>query len=223
MDNYIINERWNGSEFDPDIGLAFSYAQMFKIVNSTDLICTPLHKIETVHVVKHTHSDLASQFVLIEPTGRDIRHINAVQAVAVSRAVFQSISDPPTQAYYQNGTSLSSNTFFNILQNPRFSKLDGSDAYQFWHKSGNLERGSSRLYQSIAAQVAALKLLSPANYTIEGQVIENRLRLFVRPLSLALIEAGLVILIAVAGFILASASGSPLGHDQAPLMVWRPS
>ena len=109
MDNYIINERWNGSEFDPDIGLAFSYAQMFKIVNSTDLICTPLHKIETVHVVKHTHSDLASQFVLIEPTGRDIRHINAVQAVAVSRCSLP-VDQRPSNA------SLLSERYLTIFQ-----------------------------------------------------------------------------------------------------------
>ena len=139
--------------------------------------------------------------------------ISESQSADITRAVFQSISDPITQAQYQNGTSLSYNTFFDIMKNPAFSKADGTLASQHWHDSDKLDRATGKLYQSVAVQVAALKLLSPANRTIDGQITEDKLRLFVRPLSFGLIEAGLVMLVAITFYILATTSETFLSCD----------
>ncbi len=209
---YIVHEEWNGTELDRHIGLALPYDQMFQIINSTNILCRPHYSIQPAHVVRHMNLTSSSAFNYIEPIGGTEYQEDEAHATEIALAVFQSLDDPVAQSYYAEGTSLSYNTFFNIMQSRRPVSSNDSTR-QFWHQYDNLEHESTALYQSIAAQTAALKLLTPSNHTIQGQITENKPRLFVRTLSFALMEVGFVGLLAISTYLFASTSRLVISHD----------
>lgn len=214
---YVMHEKWNGTESDGPIGLALPYNKMFQIINSTNILCKPHHTIEAAHVVKRSsHKDAPSQFKKIEPIDHSGHQLDGDQNTKLARAIFQSVSLAATQNYFNNGTSSSFDTFFSLLRSNAQSSYTVSANEIFQHHD-NLARESSALYQSMAAQMAALKLLTPANDSIIGQMTESKPRLVVRALSFGLMEAGFVSLIAIIAYFLASASKSVLVTDPASI------
>lgn len=207
------------TETDTYGNLTLPWDQMFRVVNSTSIFCTPQYEITKSRVSKISRSTSPDILGSITPLGQGSSLPG--RGMDIARAVFQSIGGNENlieASQYANGSSYTSDlttldTFFAILQQERPFFGHAEAASEFWFQLDNLIRETNVVYGSIAAQVAALKLLVASNGDIDGTVTTNELRLFVRTLSFALMEAGLGLLTLFATYLSLTASKSILRHD----------
>ncbi|OQV09514.1 hypothetical protein CLAIMM_13628 [Cladophialophora immunda] len=217
---------WNGTDADGQSNLLLPWNQMFKVINSTNVFCTPKYEILPARVSKISNSTSPEILGSITPLGRGTSLPG--KGMDIARAVFQSINqntnliEPIT---YVNGTDYTSDfgeygtedTLFAILEreNPFYGDVIAAD--EFWLQSNNLVRETNVVYGSIAAQVAAQKLLVASTGDVIGKVTSNEPRLFVRTFSFALMEAGLGLISLLATYLSLRVPKSILRQDPGPI------
>jgi hypothetical protein len=214
---YRADVVWTGTDIEKNLTLPWD--QMFRVVNSTNIFCTPQFEIMKSRVSKISTTTSPDILGSITPLGQGSSLPG--RGMDIARAVFQSIGGYANlieQSNYANGSNYTSDfttldTFFAILQQERPFFGHAKAASEFWFQLDNLIRETNVVYGSIAAQVAALELLVASNGDIDGTVTTNELRLFMRTLSFALMEVGLGLLTLFATYLLLTVSKSILRHD----------
>ena len=217
-----VVEHWNGSEYG-NIGLTLPWDQMLRIVNSTNLLCTPRYRIGKSEVVKTTTAAYGDVFKSIHQVDQSEGQTegDTVLAANLARGVFNSLNDPiaAAQGFYSlaSGVLTLSDTFFKLITQEQTPSSNATSASEFWFQSENLRQYATRFYGSIAAQVAAQNLLSQEDDPIVGSVTVNKPRLFVRVLSFTLMEVSLVMLALMAAALVRCAPRPFVRHDPGSL------
>jgi hypothetical protein len=193
--------------------------QMFHILNSTSLLCTPHYSIRSAAVTARNNA--SSQTSEVNMLENDLQSSTVLPDVAswdVAQGVFASLNNPTLswdQLYLEEIRSTfpsAPDMFFSILvQNSPAEK--GSAFSSYWSDFENLATASSMLYGSMAAQVASQHLLVPASDNILGTTSTYEPRLFVHVLSFVLMEFFLALMVATTLWFCTKASGSATSRD----------
>ena len=194
-----VVEHYNGSEYPgavPDL----PWDQMLRITNSTNLLCTPRYRIASSDVVKKHNATSGDMFESI--TQHDGPEGDAQVAVNFAHGMFNALYAPISAAegFYVLGSGdiHLADTFFQLMTQQPTPARDSASGSEFWLKPENFRHYTNRLYGSLAAQIAAQKMLTPASASLLGSATTNEPRLFVAVLSFVLMEVGLLTLALIA-------------------------
>ena len=221
---------WNGTKaagnwtigndsFTSYTSLVLQPPQMFHILNSTSLLCTPHYSIRSAAVTARNNA--SSQTLEVNMLENDLQSSTILPDVApwdLAQGVFASLNNPTLswdQLYLEEIRSTfpsAPDVFFSILVQNSPAE-NGSTFSSYWSDFENLATASSMLYGSMAAQVASQHLLVPASDIILGTTSTYEPRLFVRVLSFVLMEILLALMIIITLWFCIKASGSATSRD----------